>query len=143
MKQLPYERKKLQLPCYLCYFYTVMICIRRPDGRTLLSTRFICFRSTRCLLLYLALLSTHFIHYFPSLSRCSASLAAHARTLLRRWRAIPLSLPPFLTPLQPPCLYATEVGAATVACSERYVYLSSYSLPRFATSMDDGAPPMR
>jgi hypothetical protein len=40
------------------------------------------------------------VHSFYSLlfifSRCSASLAAHVRTLLRRWRAISLS--PFLPP---------------------------------------------
>jgi len=45
---------------------SVMICIRRPDGWTLLSTHFICFWSTHCLLLSLALLSTHFIQYFSS-----------------------------------------------------------------------------
>jgi hypothetical protein len=57
---------------------TVMIHIRRSDGRMLLSTRFIRSQSTPCLLLPLTLLSTRFIRrsYCPR-PHSTAPLASH------------------------------------------------------------------
>jgi len=73
---------------------------------------------------------------------CPAALATHACTLRRAAGKPSLPLPPSVTPLQPPCLYATGVGqrwwlAASGTSS------SLRTLSRSATSMDDGAPPTR